>query len=125
MSTEEERPEFDTVKLPSSSPQSGKTALEGGQENSDLTPREHDQVLFTLQRTKSGKKGVSIIVLVEPVTELVPVSGFRLDSVWTESICVGELISNKGTFHCEHKFLLVLTFQMFKTMLQQCNFSCR
>ena len=61
------------------------------------------------------QKKENTIVLVEPVAKLFPVSGFRLDSVWTEARCVGQLMSNKGTFHCEHIFLLVLTFQMFKT----------
>lgn len=74
---------------------------------------------------KVEKKGVNTIVLVDPVATLFPLSGFRVDSVWTEARCVGQLMSSKGTFHCEHIFLLVLTFQMFKAMLQLCNFSCR
>jgi len=74
---------------------------------------------------KKWKKGVSTIVSVELVAKLFPVSGFRLGSVWTEASCAGQLMPNKGTFHCEHLFLLVLTFQLFKAMLQQCSFSCR
>lgn len=82
-------------------------------------------MVIHIAASKEWKKGVNTIVLVEPVAKLFPVSVFWLDSVWTEARCVGQLTSNKKTFHCEHIFLLVLVFQMFKTVLQQCNFSCR
>lgn len=88
--------------------------------NSDVTPIATGTVAIHIAASKKWGKGVNSPVLVEPVAKLFPVSGFRLHSVWTEVRCVGQLMSNRGALLCEHIFLLVLTFQMFKTMLQQC-----
>lgn len=126
MTIQEKRPEFDTACrvafLRENCPGRGKV-------NSDLTPREHGPVLLslwlvTLEQVKSEKKKkVNRIVFVESVANLFPVSDFRLDSVWTEAKCVGQVMSHRGTLHYEHVFLV--TFQIFKIMLQECYFSCR